>query len=93
MEARKQHLKWKTGMQYTKPINPRRQAMYRAFRINPNRGGNQRRGHTNGPGCQTTSQGGHYMDVDAARTGRGVQHSEAKKNELMARNQCFYCEI
>ena len=33
------------------------------------------------------------MDVDAAKTGRGIQHSEAKKNELMAGNQCFYCEI
>jgi len=33
------------------------------------------------------------MDVDAAKTGKGIQHSEAKKNELMAGNQCFYCEI
>jgi len=33
------------------------------------------------------------MDVNAAKTGRGIQHSEAKKNKLMARNQCFYCEI
>jgi len=35
-ETRKQHLKWKTSMQYTKPINPQRQAIYRAFGINPN---------------------------------------------------------
>jgi len=33
------------------------------------------------------------MDIDASRTGRGIQHSEAKKNKLMANNQCFYCEI
>ena len=32
------------------------------------------------------------MDVDAA-SGRGNQHSEAKKQELMKNNQCFYCEI
>jgi len=92
-ETRKQHLKWKTGMQYTKPIDPQRQAMYRAFGINPNQGGNSQGGHTSGPGRRTTSQGGHHMDVDAAKTGRGIQHSEAKKNELMAGNQCFYCEI
>ena len=29
------------------------------------------------------------MDVDAAKTGRGIQHSEAKKNKLMTNNQCF----
>ena len=92
-ETRKQHLKWKTGMQYTKPIDPQRQAMYRVFRINPNRGGNNHGGHTSGPGRCTTSRGGYHMDVDAAKTGRGIQHSEAKKNELMAGNQCFYCEI
>jgi len=67
--------------------------MYRVFGINPNCGGNNCRGHTNGPGRRTTSQGGYHMDVDAAKTGRGIQHSEAKKNELMAGNQCFYCEI
>jgi len=67
--------------------------MYRAFGINPNHRGNNRGGHTNGLGCRTTSQGGNAIDVDAAKTGRGVQHSEAKKNELMAGNQCFYCEI
>ena len=32
------------------------------------------------------------MDVDTA-SGRGVQHSEAKKQELQKNNQCFYCEI
>jgi len=92
-ETRKQHLKWKTGMQYTKPIDQWQQAMYRAFGINPNCRGNNCGGHTNGPGCHTTSQGGNAMDVDAAKTGKGIQHSEAKKNELMANNQCFYCKI
>jgi len=40
------------------------------------------------------------MDIDAtvttdinATTGRGQQHSEAKKVELMRSNSCFYCEI
>jgi len=40
------------------------------------------------------------MDIDAtvtsdinATTGRGQQHSEAKKAELMRSNLCFYCEI
>jgi len=33
------------------------------------------------------------MDVDTARDGRGIQHSEAKKKELMENNQCFYCKI
>jgi len=33
------------------------------------------------------------MDVDAAKDGRGIQHSKAKKKELMENNQCFYCKI
>ena len=40
------------------------------------------------------------MDIDAtvtsdinATAGRGQQHSEAKKAELMKSNSCFYCEI
>jgi len=40
------------------------------------------------------------MDVDAtvtadinATTGRGQQHSEAKKAELIRSNSCFYCKI
>jgi len=36
------------------------------------------------------------MDVNAtdinATAGRGQQHSEAKKAELMRSNSCFYCE-
>jgi len=67
--------------------------MYRAFGISPHCGGNNHRGHTNGPGRCTTTQGGDAIDVDASRTGKGIQHSKAKKNELMANNQCFYCKI
>jgi len=40
------------------------------------------------------------MDIDAtvtidinATAGRGQQHSEAKKAELIRSNSCFYCEI
>ena len=33
------------------------------------------------------------MDVDANILGRGQQHSEAKKAELMKERKCFYCEI
>jgi len=40
------------------------------------------------------------MDIDAtvtsdinATAGRGQQHSEAKRAELMRNNLCFYCEI
>jgi len=32
------------------------------------------------------------MDVDVT-SGWGQQHSEAKKQELMKNNQCFYCKI
>jgi len=39
-----------------------------------------------------TSQGGYHMDVNAT-SGRGTQHSEAKKQELMKNDQCFYCEV
>ena len=61
--------------------------MYRVFGIHPNRNTYDKKGH------HTTSQGGHYIDVDAAKDGRGIQHSEAKKKELMDNNQCFYCKI
>ena len=33
------------------------------------------------------------MDVDANILGRGQQHSEAKKAELMKERKYFYCEI
>jgi len=65
-------------MQYTKPIDPQQQAMYRAFGINPNRRGNNRRGHTNGPGHRTTSQGGNAMDINAAKTGRVLRAKDPK---------------
>ena len=91
-ETRNQHIKWQTAEQYS---NNRRQAMYKAFGIPPGRyTGNRNSGQRNER--RTTSQEGHHMDVDAAnaaRDGRGPQHSEAKKKELMEKNQCFYCEI
>jgi len=91
-ETRNQHIKWQTVEQYSQN---RRQAMYKAFGIPPQKyGGNRNTSHRDGQ--RTTSQGGHHMDVDAAnatRDGRGPQHSEAKKKELMENNQCFYCEI
>ena len=33
------------------------------------------------------------MDVNTNTLGRGQQHSEAKKAELMKERKCFYCEI
>ena len=88
-ETCNQHIKWQTAEQYS---NNRRQAMYKAFGIPPGR----YMGNKNKNERRTTSQGGHHMDVDAAnaaKNGRGPQHSEAKKKELMENNQCFYCEI
>jgi len=91
-ETCNQHIKWQTAEQYSQN---RRQAMYKAFGIPPQRySGNRNTSHKDGR--RTTSQGGHHMDIDAANTtrdGRGPQHSEAKKKELMENNQCFYCEI
>jgi len=81
-ETHNQHIKWQTAEQYSQN---RRQAMYKAFGIPPNRyTGNRNTSHKDGR--HTTSQGGHHMDVDAARDGRGPQHSEAKKKELMENN-------
>jgi len=87
-EARNQHIKWQTAEQYS---SNRRKALYQAFGINPNRGNSDRRRTGKNNHC-TTSQGGYHMDVDAT-SGQGQQHSEAKKQELMKNNQCFYCEI
>ena len=83
-ETHNQHLKWQTAEQYGQN---RQQAIYKVFGVHPNRNTYDR------GGCHTTSQGGHHMDVDAAKDGRGIQHSEAKKKELMENNQCFYCKI
>jgi len=61
-EACNQHLKWQTVEQYGKN---RRQAIYKVFGIHPNRNTYNRKGH------HTASQGGHHMDIDAAKDGRG----------------------
>jgi len=87
-EACNQHIKWQTAEQYT---TNRRKALYQAFRINLNRS-NSDRGRPGRNNHHTTSQGGYHMDVDTT-SGQGQQHSEAKKQELMKNNQCFYCEI
>ena len=83
-EAHNQHLKWQTAEQYGRN---RQETMYKVFGIHPNRN------TQNTGGWRTTFQGGHHMDVDATKDGRGIQHSEAKKKELMDNNQCFYCKI
>jgi len=102
-QACKSHLKWKAAAKFTQ----RCQGLFQAFKLaprqvnNPGRGGYRRNNnwrHKNDR--RTTSQGGYHMDVDAtvtsdinATAGRGQQHSEAKKAELMRSNSCFYCEI
>ena len=98
-QARKSHLKWKAAAKFTQ----RRQGLYQAFKLaprqgnNPGRGGYGRNNHWKND-RRTTSQGGYHMDVDTTvtsdinATGRGQQHSEAKKVELMRSNSCFYCE-
>jgi len=87
-EAHNQHIKWQTAEQYN---SNRKRALYQAFGINPNRGSSDH-GKPGRNNHHTTSQGGYHMDVDAT-SGQGQQHSEAKKQELMKNNQCFYCEI
>ena len=86
-EAHNQHIKWTTAEQYS---SNRRKAMFQAFGINPNCN-NSDRGKPARPGYRMTSQGGYHMDIDAA-SGRGIQHSKAKKQELIKNNQCFYCK-
>jgi hypothetical protein len=74
-EAVKQHGKWKKKNAFHDSFCS---GLYKTFGV---KNQNQK---------QTTSQGGHHMDVDAVRT---TNHSEEKKAELMKGNQCFYCEI
>jgi len=102
-QACKSHLKWKAAAEFTQ----RRQGLFQAFKLsprqvnNPGRGGYGRNNNWRNKNDRcTTSQGGYYMDVNAtvtsdinATAGRGQQHSEAKKAELMRSNLCFYCEI
>jgi len=100
-QARQSHLKWKAAAKFTQ----RCQGLFQAFKLaprqvnNPGRGGYQRNNNwRNRNNQRTTSQGGYHMDVDTTITediraaGRGQQHSEAKKAELMKNNACFYCE-
>jgi len=86
-QARISHQKWLAAAQFSQ----QRQGLYRAFGLKPNQGktNQHRRNRTSGP--RTTSQGGYAMDVDANRMGQ--THSDAKKQQLMDENKCFYCEI
>ena len=89
-QARLSYHKWKAASQYQQ----QKQGLFRAFGVSPRQtpAKNHRAGGNNYGRC-TTSQGGNAMDVDANTLGRGQQHSEAKKVELMKERKCFYCEI
>ena len=98
-QARKSHLKWKAAAKFTQ----RHQGLFQAFKLSPKqtyrKSNNQERNNYWKNNKRTTSQGGYHMDVDTtvtmdinATAGRGQQHSEAKKAELMRSNLCFYCE-
>jgi len=88
-QARQSHVKWQAAAQFSQ----QKQGLYRAFGLTPKpnqgRTNQYRRNRASGP-C-TTSQGGHAMDIDANRMGQ--THSNAKKQQLMNENKCFYCEI
>ena len=89
-QARLSYHKWKAASQY----NQQKQGLFKAFRISPRQTpGKTHHARGNNYGGCTTSQGGNAMDVDANILGRGQQHSEAKKAELMKEWKCFYCEI
>ena len=102
-QACKCHLKWKAAAEFTQMC----QGLFQAFKLFPKQtnGRNNNQGRSsnwrnNNYGQHTTSQGGYHMDINAtvttdinAITGRGQQHSEAKKVELMRSNSCFYCKI
>ena len=79
-EAIKQHGKWKEKVSFKDDY---RTGLYKTFGVKRNPNSNN--------GRKTTSQGGHYMDVDAVRLGQN--HSEEKIAKLKEGNQCFYCEI
>jgi len=101
-QARKSHLKWKAAAKFTQ----QHQELFQTFKLaprqtnNPGRGGYGRNNNwrNNRNDRRTTSQGGYHMDVDTIITedinaaGRGQQHSEAKKADLMRSNSCFYCK-
>jgi len=88
-QARKSHQQWLATSQFRQ----QKQGLYRAFGLTPkpNQGkSNQHRRNRTSGSC-TTSQGGYAMDVDTNRMGQ--THSDAKKEQLMKENKCFYCEI
>jgi len=101
-QACKSHLKWKVAAKFTQKCP----GLFQTFKLFPkqtygksNNQGRSNNWRNNNYGWRTTSQGGYHMDVDAtvttdinATTGRGQQHSEAKKAELMKNNTCFYCK-
>ena len=89
-QARLSYHKWKAASQYQQ----QKQGLFKAFGIFPRQ--NSARNHCaggNNYGRCTTSQGGNAMDINANILGRGQQHSEAKKAELMKERKCFYCKI
>jgi len=86
-QARMSHQKWLAAA----PYSQQKQGLYRAFGLKPNQGRNNQPGRNRTSGPHTTSQGGYAMDVDANRMGQ--THSDAKKQQLMNENKCFYCEI
>jgi len=88
-QARKSHQQWLATSQFSQQT----QGLYKAFGLTPKqtqgKGNQYGRNRTSRP--YTTSQGGHTMDVDANRMGQ--THSNAKKEQLMKENKCFYCKI
>ena len=87
-QARMSHQKWLAAAQYSQQ---KKQGLYRAFGLKPNQGRNNQPGRNRTSGPRTTSQGGYAMDVNANRMGQ--THSDAKQQQLMNENKCFYCEI
>ena len=86
-QARKSHQQWLAASQFSQ----QKAGLYKAFGLKPNQGKSNQYGRNKNSGPRTTSQGGHAMDVDANRMGQ--THSDAKKQQLMNENKCFYCEI
>jgi len=81
--------KWLAAAQFSQ----QKQGLYKAFGLTPrpNQGKNNQYGKNRTSGPHTTSQGGYAMDIDANRMGQ--THSDAKKQQLMKENKCFYCKI
>jgi len=88
-QARKSHQQWLAASQFSQ----QKAGLYKAFGLTPkqNQGRSNQYGRNRTSGPCTTSQGGHAMDINASRMGQ--THSDAKKQQLMDENKCFYCEI